>query len=470
MSSQADSITVSLVDGTKVVVPDSLECITSYVLQEQGDWFEDEIKFLRKLVKPGDTVVDIGANYGVYALSLARRVGLTGKVWAFEPATDTAGFLGESAVANGTDWLVVVQQALSDNEGTAWLQTPGHSELNSLADSCLKGVADAVGPGEAVAVTTLDACFKKFGWSTVDLLKIDAEGEEERILRGGYQFLQSLSPLVMFEVKAGLELHLDLVDRFSELGYLCFQLVPGLDALSPFDAGLGVDGYLLNLFAAKPDRCQALADAGLLIRHTDLTIYPITVLDLDSWMPDLETHPYAKCLARLWHASAQRPEQAVIHQALAAWSISRDCTEPVAKRYAALSLCFEILLQLCHSECRVSRWASLTRVALALGQRQQAMHAVSAMLTDIQSCKPFALDEPFLCPDPAFDAVNPADEPEAWLEAAGLAAIERFGSFSSFYTGVLSLPRLERLIMLGFADESIHRRISLLKERFSRPD
>lgn len=100
MASSTDAIIVELVDGTKVVVPDSLELITSYVLQEQGDWFEDEIKFLRELVDPGDVVVDIGANYGVYALSLARKVGASGQVWAFEPALETAMLLRESASAN----------------------------------------------------------------------------------------------------------------------------------------------------------------------------------------------------------------------------------------------------------------------------------------------------------------------------------------------------------------------------------
>ena len=65
MTNQDSVRAVELVDGTQVIVPDSLELITSYVLQEQGDWFEDEIKFLRAHVQPGNTVIDIGANYGV---------------------------------------------------------------------------------------------------------------------------------------------------------------------------------------------------------------------------------------------------------------------------------------------------------------------------------------------------------------------------------------------------------------------
>jgi hypothetical protein len=73
-----------MVDGARIVVPDSLDLITCYVLREQQDWFEDEIKFLRKLLWPGQQVIDIGADLGVYALSMARTVGPTGPVWTFE--------------------------------------------------------------------------------------------------------------------------------------------------------------------------------------------------------------------------------------------------------------------------------------------------------------------------------------------------------------------------------------------------
>ena len=47
---------LTIVDGVRVVVPDSLDMITPYVLREQQDWFEDEIKFLRRLLQPGDKV------------------------------------------------------------------------------------------------------------------------------------------------------------------------------------------------------------------------------------------------------------------------------------------------------------------------------------------------------------------------------------------------------------------------------
>jgi FkbM family methyltransferase len=466
MTNPAGVISVELVDGTKVLVPDSLELITPYVLQEQGDWFEDEIKFLRKLVQPGNTVVDIGANYGVYALSLARKVGPSGKVWAFEPATETAQFLRESSAANGTTWLQVVQQALSDHEGTAWLQMPGQAELNCLVNADSDHGATQTGPGEDVELTTLDRCLERFNWEAVDLLKIDAEGEEERILKGGAQFFQHLSPLVMFEVKAGAEIHLDLVKMFQELGYQTYRLIPGLDALVPFVVDEEVDGYLLNLFAAKPDRAAKMAAAGWLVEQANQEGPKADGKAPESWLQILATQPYALRLAESWKALAHQPEQKQIHRALAAWEKSQDRAATLSSRCGALAQSYAVLKGQCQPGCPAGRWASLARVALACGERVQAVQALNTLITELQSGKKIDVNEPFLCPDPTFDAIEPTGTIEAWLEAAGLTALERISSFSGFYAGETAQPRLGRLTSLGYVNDTVRQRIALVQKRF----
>ena len=70
-----DTVVLTLVDGVRIVVPDSLFLITPYVLREQQDFFEDELPFVRELLQPGQNVIDIGANYGVYTLPMAQKVG-----------------------------------------------------------------------------------------------------------------------------------------------------------------------------------------------------------------------------------------------------------------------------------------------------------------------------------------------------------------------------------------------------------
>ena len=80
--------TLEIAGGARVVTPDSVNLITPYVLYEQQDWFEDEIGFLRRLLLPGQQAIDVGANYGVYTLSIAKVIGPTGTVWAFEPCLE----------------------------------------------------------------------------------------------------------------------------------------------------------------------------------------------------------------------------------------------------------------------------------------------------------------------------------------------------------------------------------------------
>jgi len=63
-------------------VPAKLSAITSYVLLEQEEWFEKEIHFLRRFLKPGMTAIDIGANLGVYSLPMASLVGPDGRVFS----------------------------------------------------------------------------------------------------------------------------------------------------------------------------------------------------------------------------------------------------------------------------------------------------------------------------------------------------------------------------------------------------
>ena len=161
-----------LVDGVKIIVPDALECITSYVLYEQEDWFEDEIKFVRQLLTYGETVIDIGANFGVYTLAMAKLVGSSGAVWAFEPASDVADFLEQSIALNDFRHAKVVRCAVSSSTGVAQFSTSSHSELNAIVhrDSI---EAAGIGRTDTVQTISLDDALDRFGWRDISFLKID---------------------------------------------------------------------------------------------------------------------------------------------------------------------------------------------------------------------------------------------------------------------------------------------------------
>jgi len=239
-------------------VPDSLDLLTPYVLREQGQWFEKEIGFLGAFLKPGMQAIDIGANYGVYTLTMAGILGPAGTLWAFEPTSTTAACLGDSLTENRFGNVTLVQAALSDRVGTATLGLNPNSELNSLS----------VTPGaesEEVPVMTLDGCMAEFGWRHMDFIKLDAEGHEDNILRGGQSFLDAFWPLIMFEFKNGAEVNLSLIESFAGLGYSSYRYVPGLGALVPFASGEAPDQFELNLFCCKDDTASRLERDGILV-------------------------------------------------------------------------------------------------------------------------------------------------------------------------------------------------------------
>lgn len=296
--------TLTLTDGVQIVVPDNLDLITPYVLQEQLDWFEDEIKFVRRLLQPGQKVVDIGANYGVYALCMAHKVGPMGTVWAFEPTSATADLLSLGIAANDFTNVILERSAISSSNGTGHLSLNSNSELNAVVHQLSAGQRS-----EAVRLVTLDDCLQRYGWSDIGFVKIDAEGEEANILKHGKRFFAKLSPLVMYEVKAGEDLHMDLVHAFAAIGYTSYRLVPGLNVLIPFDGTMPPDNYLLNLFCCKQDRATALAACGLLIdaialSSTEQSIHDhgnsIANRDLYHWRSTLAKLPYGIQMAAQW--------------------------------------------------------------------------------------------------------------------------------------------------------------------------
>jgi tRNA A58 N-methylase Trm61 len=95
-----DALRLRLQDDLMIAVPPTLSAITTYVLLEQEKWFEKEVNFLRGFLKPGMTVIDVGANLGVYGLVSARLVGPEGRVFSYEPGGETRALLEQSRALN----------------------------------------------------------------------------------------------------------------------------------------------------------------------------------------------------------------------------------------------------------------------------------------------------------------------------------------------------------------------------------
>ncbi|MFA6441065.1 MAG: tetratricopeptide repeat protein [Sterolibacterium sp.] len=470
---KASQVTLTLFNGVRIVVPDSLELMTPYVLQEQQDWFEDEIGFLRRLLQPGQSVIDIGANYGVYTLSLARTVGPTGRVWAFEPASTTASHLAEGIAANGFVQVVLERSALSNHQGTAELSLNGNSELNALAHG-----GPATTAKEWVPVVTLDGCLARHGWRVMDFMKIDAEGEESNILKGGRRFFTELSPLVQYEIRASAKVHMALVQDFSALGYDTYRLVPGLDLLVPFDADSPADGYLLNLFCCKSDRAKHLAAQGFLL-ESDGALPMAGEMSFnnaagggenlgayDGEHRSVTQLPYGPQFGHLWNRPRAAGDGAEIDRALSLYVRSRDSSARPAERFRALENALGLFKAVCERQPSPLRLASLARIAQDFGARSVAVGALQQLIDSIQPDDRVDMNEPFLAPEKRFDAIPPGDAGSDWVLAAALEALERLEYFSSYFAGISARKRLERIDSLGFGGAEMKRRLYLVRKRF----
>jgi FkbM family methyltransferase len=159
-------------------------------------WFEvGEQEFVRRYLRPGMTAVDVGAYIGVYTLLMARQVGPTGRVHAFEPAPETYRRLVEHLALNGAANAVASRQALHSGPGHARLACfgPPFESLSRLGGPGVVRGGRALEPlGEATVETVaLDAYCAAHGVARVDLLKLDAEGVEAEVLAGAAGLLEA---------------------------------------------------------------------------------------------------------------------------------------------------------------------------------------------------------------------------------------------------------------------------------------
>lgn len=455
---------VRIKGGVRVVVPDNLDLMTCYVLREQEDWFESEMEFIRRLLTPGMQVVDIGANYGVYTLTAAQRVDAGGRVWAFEPSSATAACLRRSLELNGWRHIEVILAGLSERCGTAHLVANRNTELGYISED----PAPAQN-GEPVELLSLDECQRRYGWQRLDFIKIDAEGHESAILRGGERALRELSPLILYEIKAGERVNLDLVAEFRERGYASYRLVPGLNGLVPFMPAEPMDSYQLNLFCCKPDRAADLAQRGLLVEAGAEETPPPP--PAETWECHVERLPYGRAFLDRWRASVRTnpiPGWERYRDALGHYVLAYSLEQHLSRRYAHLQRAQELLAELAGGSNNLCRIMTYARVEADLGRRQHAVAALAFLVKLLEASRSLALPEPFLPPAAAYDRIVPGANPANFVLASVWETYERSRAFSSYFTGDASLDLLEAFTKLGFERPEMERRRQLVRMRTGR--
>jgi FkbM family methyltransferase len=204
-------------DEMEVVLPELVSCeLDRYGLIEAG-----VTRLFLDLVKPGTVVLDVGAHLGYYTL-LASHLGAD--VHAFEPSPDTFSRLKRNA---GTLAVLVPKGAWSE-VGKLELRDFGevHSAVASFFAPKDESLTSPIGT-DTVDVVTIDDHVEASGIAP-SLIKVDAEGAEEHVLRGARRTIATHRPVLTIEVgdASGSPRSRPAVDLALSLGYDVFDLTP----------------------------------------------------------------------------------------------------------------------------------------------------------------------------------------------------------------------------------------------------
>jgi FkbM family methyltransferase len=208
------------------------------------------VALVERLLQPGDSFLDVGANVGIYSLIAARRVGPDGRVIAVEPMPSSARALRTTLAVNGVSAIVQAHEcALGAADGTATIHagaTSGHSSL----------LGPLVDRGESfeIAVRRGDDLL---GEVRPTLIKIDVEGWELEVLDGLRGFLgKHRNTSVLLELspahvrRTGLEPS-EWLARVKAFGWKCWKVNDQDLKLRPLTSADEIDDRGANLFVSR---------------------------------------------------------------------------------------------------------------------------------------------------------------------------------------------------------------------------
>jgi FkbM family methyltransferase len=169
---------------------------------------EEELEFFRAFLKPGDHVIDVGANIGDTALAAGVAVGSAGHVWALEAHPRIYQYLCENIRFNNDLNVEAINSAVGEISGKISFSDSKWDDMNKVGNGNL-----------TIPMCRLDDL--NFGRQQIALLKIDVEGYEKNVLSGSTMTLRETS-CIYFEVSQ---------NNFDSFGYTVQELLSLVESL-----------------------------------------------------------------------------------------------------------------------------------------------------------------------------------------------------------------------------------------------
>lgn len=252
-------VVVRLKDGSRLLVDGTSQ--TGRIAFATGSYEPRTTALIRASVRPGDTVVDVGANIGYFSIVAARAVGAAGRVLAFEPVPAVRHALMENLGLNGVGAVEVRDEALSRQSGEV-------SFFVGPAQDTGLGSLRALQHGTQIRVQQrrFDDIFDR--QSRVALVKIDVEGGELGVLQGMEECLRRDRPEIVLEVTdeflRALGASAEQLHRFlSDLGYYMW-MIPEEGPLAPVRTAADVANCpsQFNAFCSADGANDAVSHGG----------------------------------------------------------------------------------------------------------------------------------------------------------------------------------------------------------------
>lgn len=172
------------------------DTVISRSLRVYGEFAGDEVDSILSLVRPGDHVLDLGANIGFHTLALARTVGPLGQVTSVEPQRFCFQLLCANVTANQLTTVNCLRAAVGDAPGTCAVPRLDPTGRHNAGATTVSLDPVATAETDTVPLITVDS----LALSRCDLIKIDTEGFEDRVVAGARQTIESFRPVFYIEV------------------------------------------------------------------------------------------------------------------------------------------------------------------------------------------------------------------------------------------------------------------------------
>lgn len=223
-------------------------------LAAYGEWCEEEVALMCALLGPGDVVLDLGANIGAHTLPLARAVGPTGHVYAFEPQRIVYQTLCANLALNSLTNVHTYMMAIGAEPGVIAVPPLDYTQADNFGGLRLKAGSPA---GEEVDVVTVDM----LPLPGCRLIKIDVEEMELDVLRGAVQTLARFRPFLFVEANPG-PLRDPLIRFLAAQDYAMFWAVTRYNHPGNFKGAAPIfpdDLYSFNMLAVHASIAAGLA-------------------------------------------------------------------------------------------------------------------------------------------------------------------------------------------------------------------